>query len=55
MPRGRRKLVRYLGPDESRWDARFVHYLHDDPDSRGTVWLRITPDKLIVEDFSYSV
>lgn len=55
VPRGRRKLVRYLGADESRWDERFVHYLYDDPDSRGTAWLRITPGKLIVEDLSYSV
>ena len=55
VPRGRRKLVRYLGPDESRWDDRFVHYLYDDPASRGTAWLRITPGTMTVEDFSYSV
>jgi len=55
VPRGRRKLVRYLGADESRWDERFVHYLYDDPGSRGTSWLRVTPAKLVVEDLSYSV
>ncbi|MFG2075195.1 pyridoxamine 5'-phosphate oxidase family protein [Nonomuraea maritima] len=25
VPRGRRRLVRYLGEDESRWDHRFLH------------------------------
>jgi len=55
VPRGRRKLVRYLGPDESRWDPRFVGYLHDDPLRRGTVWLRLTPSSLVARDLSYSV
>jgi hypothetical protein len=54
VPRGRRKLVRYLGMDESRWDSRFVHYLHDDPHQRGTVWLRLTPSSLRALDLSYS-
>jgi hypothetical protein len=55
VPRGRRKLVRYLGADESRWDERFRRYLYDDPGSRGTAWLRIPATSMIVEDFSYSV
>lgn len=55
VPRGRRKLVRYLGADESRWDPRFVHYLHDDPAERGTVWLRLEPASLSVQDLSYAV
>jgi hypothetical protein len=55
VPRGRRKLARYLGADENRWDERFRRYLHDDPDSRGTAWLRVPPESMIVEDLSYSV
>ena len=55
FPRGRRKLVRYLGTDESRWDDRFVRYLHDDPRERGTVWLRLTPSSLRAQDLSYTV
>ena len=42
VARGRRKLSRYLGHDESRWDRRFQHYLLDDP-AKGTVWLRLRP------------
>ncbi len=55
IPRGRRKLVRYLGPDESRWDRRFHGFLYDDPAERGTVWLRLPARSLIVQDLSYSV
>jgi hypothetical protein len=55
VPRGRRKLVRYLGADEHRWDERFRRYLYDDPQSRGTVWLRVSAASLIVQDLSYSV
>ncbi|MFE2943754.1 pyridoxamine 5'-phosphate oxidase family protein [Streptomyces sp. NPDC059255] len=54
VPRGRRKLVRYLGTNESRWDSRFVRYLHDDPDQRGTVWLRLIPSSLTAHDLSYA-
>ncbi|WP_413471587.1 pyridoxamine 5'-phosphate oxidase family protein [Streptomyces sp. MB09-02B] len=54
VPRGRRKLTRYLGTDEATWDTRFVHYLHDDPAERGTMWLRLTPDSLTATDLSYS-
>lgn len=53
VPRGRRKLTRYLGPDESRWDARFRAYLHDDPTSRGTTWLRLQPTTLVTDDLTY--
>ncbi|MGA5200769.1 pyridoxamine 5'-phosphate oxidase family protein [Streptomyces variegatus] len=55
VARGRRKLVRYLGADEERWDERFVHYLHDDPARRGTVWLRMEPVSLVAHDLSYAV
>ncbi|MCU4747594.1 pyridoxamine 5'-phosphate oxidase family protein [Streptomyces sp. G-5] len=54
-PRGRRKLSRYLGPDESRWDRRFTGYLYGDPTAGGAVWLRLAPATLTVEDLSYAV
>lgn len=54
VPRGRRKLTRYLGADETTWDPRFVHYLHDAPAERGTMWLRLTPDSLTAKDLSYA-
>jgi hypothetical protein len=55
VPRGRRKLGRYLGADEGNWDDRFRHYLLDDPVESGTVWLRLRPDRLVARDLSYSV
>jgi nitroimidazol reductase NimA-like FMN-containing flavoprotein (pyridoxamine 5'-phosphate oxidase superfamily) len=55
VARGRRKLARYLGPDEARWDERFVRYLYDDPALRGTVWLRVRPTSLTAQDLSYAV
>jgi nitroimidazol reductase NimA-like FMN-containing flavoprotein (pyridoxamine 5'-phosphate oxidase superfamily) len=55
IPRGKRKLSRYLGPDETRWDSRFRHYLHDEPTERGTVWLRLCPTSLTATDLSYRV
>ena len=55
VARGRRKLSRYLGQDETRWDDRFRHYLLDDPAEQGTVWLRLRPDSLVATDLSYSV
>ena len=50
VARGRRKLVRYLGPDESRWDPRFRAYLHDMPDA---VWVHLPPARLLANDLSY--
>ena len=55
VPRGKRKLSRYLGPDESRWDPRFRAYLRDDPAERGTVWVRMKPESLRAKDLSYEV
>lgn len=55
IPRGRRKLERYLGPDEERWDVRFRHYLHDDPTESGTMWIRLHPRSLKAIDLSYEV
>ncbi len=55
VPRGHRKLSRYLGADEWTWDDRFRRYLHDDPAERGTVWLRLRPSSLRTQDLSYTV
>jgi hypothetical protein len=51
--RGRRKLQRYLGPDETRWNARFLRYVYTDPDQIGTMWLRLIPRSLRATDLSY--
>ncbi|MCX5529031.1 pyridoxamine 5'-phosphate oxidase family protein [Streptomyces sp. NBC_00006] len=53
VPRGRRKLVRYLGADEVLWDERFVDYLYDEPSERGTMWLKLRPTSLTAKDLSY--
>ncbi|MGW0736911.1 pyridoxamine 5'-phosphate oxidase family protein [Streptomyces sp. NPDC002851] len=53
--RGWRKLSRYLGTDESRWDPRFVRYLRADPEELGTRWLRLVPEALNAKDLSYLV
>lgn len=45
--RARRKLRRYLGPDEQAWDERFR-------DGGGaTGFIRLRPDELIAKDMSY--
>jgi len=49
--RGRRKLVRYLGPDEASWDPRFS--MAGDPNTRGVRWARLTPESLHVKDQSF--
>ncbi|SCL37184.1 Pyridoxamine 5'-phosphate oxidase [Micromonospora pallida] len=51
IPRGKRKLSRYLGPDETRWATRFQ--LHDDLAERDTVWLRLRPTSITAADLSY--
>jgi hypothetical protein len=52
VPRGRRMLVRYLGMDEDRWDARFRAYLHENTE---TVWVRLAPSGLTAKDLTYQV
>ncbi|MEV4055597.1 pyridoxamine 5'-phosphate oxidase family protein [Amycolatopsis sp. NPDC049688] len=52
VERGRRKLVRYLGADEQRWDPRFREYLRGNP---GTVWVHLRPSRLVATDLSYRV
>lgn len=48
--RARRTLIKYLGPDESRWDAgRF-----DVVDFRQGAWfVRVEPSSLVARDLSY--
>lgn len=49
--RARRKLTRYLGNDESKWDHdRFIEGIFDNPDTR---FIRLRPDHVIVKDLSY--
>jgi hypothetical protein len=55
VPRGRRMLSRYLGPDENKWDNRFRRYLHDDPAERGTSWVRLKPVSLTAKDLTYQI
>jgi len=52
--RARRKLVRYLGPNEDNWDPRFsVRYLSD-PD-QATRLVRLAPTQLTATDLSFSL
>ena len=49
--RARRKLTRYLGDEESRWDEeRFVTGTFDEPSA---AFVRLSPDRLRVRDLSY--
>ena len=50
-PRARRKLVRYLGPDERTWDPRFS--LAGDLAARELQWARLLPDRIIARDMSF--
>jgi len=49
--RGRRKLERYLGPDLSSWDERFVRYLTPEPQAR---LLPVPPGTLAARDVSFA-
>lgn len=53
--RARRKLTRYLGRDQTRWDARFQRIMEGDPARTGCEWLRMVPDTLRAKDLSYVV
>jgi hypothetical protein len=55
VPRGRRKLSRYLGQDEDRWDSRFRQYVRNERPAGSAVWLRIRPAWLRALDLSYTV
>ena len=49
--RGRRKLERYLGPDQLSWDERFRQYLSEESEAS---WLRITPTWLTAKNLSFA-
>lgn len=46
-----RKLTRYLGPDQTAWDARFRSSLYEDDATR---MVRFTPEKLQALDLSFT-
>lgn len=48
--RARRKLRRYLGDDEGRWDPRFLTGTFEDPTVR---FVRLEPDRLAAADASF--
>jgi hypothetical protein len=48
--RGRRKLARYLGPDEAGWDARFRMRSEQTTRIR---WARLIPDRLVIAEQSF--
>ncbi len=49
--RARRKLSRYLGDDQSKWDKdRFIKGTFDSPSA---AFVRLRPDRLTVKDLSY--
>jgi pyridoxamine 5'-phosphate oxidase-like protein len=50
--RARRKLRRYLGDDEERWDGRFRRETFEDPTAG---FLRLRPDRLRARDVSFIV
>ncbi|RSM81608.1 pyridoxamine 5'-phosphate oxidase family protein [Kibdelosporangium aridum] len=51
LERGRRKLTRYFGPDQSTWPERFS--FTEDANAQGVRWARLVPDSLRVADMSY--
>ncbi|QHF98236.1 phosphate oxidase [Streptomyces sp. NHF165] len=55
VPRGRRKLSRYPGEGESRWDRRFLDHLYADPERSGTVRLHVVPASLHARDLGCQV
>lgn len=49
--RARRKLARYLGNDESKWDEQ--RFQMGTFDNKSTALVRLHPDRLVVKDLSY--
>jgi nitroimidazol reductase NimA-like FMN-containing flavoprotein (pyridoxamine 5'-phosphate oxidase superfamily) len=50
--RARRKLARYLGPDEERWDERFTGGTFADPTAR---FVRLAAARIGARDLSFAV
>ncbi len=51
--RARRKLARYLGPDEATWDRGFLERFVRRPDP-STQFVRLAPSDMRTKDLSYS-
>lgn len=51
VDRARRMLARYLGPDEEGWPEEYRMYLGEPIE--GIRWVRLIPDKLLSNDFSF--
>ncbi|MBE9373041.1 pyridoxamine 5'-phosphate oxidase family protein [Saccharopolyspora sp. HNM0983] len=51
--RARRKLIRYLGPDETVWDVRFRIDSLSEPEAE-TRLVRLAPERLTASDLSFS-
>jgi|SRR5579883_2674027 len=47
--RARRLLQRYLGPEQTRWDARFFSTAGD----YSNCWIRFQPQSVVIRDQSY--
>ena len=56
IPRARRMLNRYMGPDESRWSTSPTDYpgFLRNGGPPGAIWLKIKPKKMQVFNFSYT-
>jgi nitroimidazol reductase NimA-like FMN-containing flavoprotein (pyridoxamine 5'-phosphate oxidase superfamily) len=52
VDRGRRMLARYLGEDDASWPEDYRAYLSE-PLLEGLSWVRLPPEKLISNDFSF--
>ena len=49
--RARRKLARYLGPDESKWD--YERFIQGTFENSSASFIRLHPERLSVKDLSY--
>lgn len=52
VERGRRLLARYVGEDEASWPEEYRAYVSE-PAIEGLSWVRLVPEKLISNDFSF--
>lgn len=49
--KARRKLARYLGADESKWDHK--HFIEGTFENPSASFIRLYPDRITVKDLSY--
>ena len=52
VDRGRQMLARYLGDVNASWPEEYQAYLSEPP-IEGLSWVRLDPEKLICNDFSF--